>query len=690
MNKSDFITSDDLPFLVKSGALPSGAYVPAMSYLRDPEFWKTWAIRALLALAVGHILSGIIFFFAFNWNDLAPMVKFAVVGGGICASVLAWFIAKLDSPAGQAFGIAATVLVGVMFAVLGQVYQTPALIHTPFVFWALLTLPFALASRNLAHWAVWIAILVVAISTYANSGLRLMGNHAAANWLNIAVSGGFVLGLVALDKVIAPRMKWARAEWFRVLLVVGAAAFAFAGFTESFWGRYIDHNLQSLAWVSAALILGGLLAYLYSLKPTLATLSLTSFGLFALIAQFGFKLFDGFGDAVGIFLLMTLWIGGLTIAMVQLFKHYRDHTAHHRQSKPKDEDDEEEDFGLTRTVEDFASHLALSKNDVTKALASEPDRNTPWYMHTFLAIAGILTALVGCGFVGSFVALILNDASGFVYMAFGLVIFAASLVFRRKAKPLYLQHILNTMIIIGGLIAAVGFGIEAKNFDLIIFVLLALSICVLLLVRDRILEFLAAAAIITLIGIELYHLKVPMAETFILVIATVMGVFCLTRPIGRRLYSAAGTAFLIAPAILGIALVHAHRWDNLAESSRFSDDLTARIISLLVLLGAVAYLNRGKALSDFKPPLLVLIPLVIGAALVPLGGASALLLILAGYILGSRTLAIIGTLLQIYFLTMFYYDLSLDLLTKSIILFVSGLIFLGVWIFVRKESEVTS
>ena len=75
-----------------------------------------------------------------------------------------------------------------------------------------------------------------------------------------------------------------------------------------------------------------------------------------------------------------------------------------------------------------------------------------------------------------------------------------------------------------------------------------------------------------------------------------------------------------------------------------------------------------------------------GDAVVPLGGASALLLILTGYILGSKSLAMIGTLLQIYFLTMFYYDLSLDLLTKSIILFVSGLVFLAVWMVVSRRK----
>jgi len=198
---------------------------------------------------------------------------------------------------------------------------------------------------------------------------------------------------------------------------------------------------------------------------------------------------------------------------------------------------------------------------------------------------------------------------------------------------------LNTMIIIGGTMTAVGFGLEIINFDGIIALLFVLSLIVLVSVRDRILEFLAAAAIITLIGIKLYHLKIPLVESFVLIISTVLGVVLLTRPLSKRLYKAAGTAFLMAPAILGIALVHIQRWDSLADTSRFSDDWGARAISLAVLIGAVIYMNRRNVLTDFKPSVLVLLPLLIGAACVPLGGASALLLILIGYILGSRSLA---------------------------------------------------
>ena len=680
-NPSQTIDMDDLPAVIERGAFTEFSYLKAVSFLRDERFWKQWAIRALMALAIGHILSGIIFFFAFNWNAFSGMMKFSVVGGGIAACLFAWILSKLDSPEGQAFGIGATVLVGVMFAVLGQVYQTPAMLHTPFVFWALLTLPFALASRNLAHWTVWLVILTVAVSSYANFGLRLAGDDIAANLLNLAVAGGIIGGLILLDQLIAPRLAWARAEWFRVCLVLGAVGFSFIGFVESFWSH------GRLIWTIPLLLLWGLAAYLYIFKPTLAALSLASFGFFTLIAQFGFKFFEDDSSSVEIYFLLFIWLIALTIGLVAIFRHFvsRFKTGPDRLS-PMAVPSEANGVSVT----DFSNHLNLDEADVRDVLIGNADQKHPWYLSVFLGIAGVLTAIIGCAFFGSLLSLILGFENEVLYGVLGVVIFAAAILIRLKLNSPYVQNMVNTLIIVGGIMTTIGFGIEVNHFETTLVIIFLLAVIILVAVKDPILEFLAASAIIAVIGAELYKLELPLAESILLVIATGLGVIFLSQPIWNRLYKSAGTAFLMAPALLGISLVHTYRWDGVIDASRLSDDWVARILSFVVLLVAILYLNRGKAIGDIKPPLLVLLALVIGTALVPLGGASALLFILTGYILGSRSLAIIGALLQIYFLTIFYYDLSLDLLTKSIILFVSGIVFMCVWYFIQKRTEAVA
>ena len=138
-----------------------------------------------------------------------------------------------------------------------------------------------------------------------------------ANMLNIAVSGGLIVALIVLDKILSPRLVWARAEWFRILLVLAVIGFSFIGFTESFWDT--GHGL----WLLSLGLICGLLGYLYYSKASLGTLALAGFGVFILVAQFAFKLFEAADEGVvGIFFLQFIWMGGLTLGLVKAFRHF--------------------------------------------------------------------------------------------------------------------------------------------------------------------------------------------------------------------------------------------------------------------------------------------------------------------------------------------------------------------------------
>jgi len=61
--------------------------------------------------------------------------------------------------------------------------------------------------------------------------------------------------------------------------------------------------------------------------------------------------------------------------------------------------------------------------------------------------------------------MILGFSEEIIYGVLGAMIFAASIFLRRTTDSPYVQHMLNTMIIIGGIMTAFGFGLEIKNFD---------------------------------------------------------------------------------------------------------------------------------------------------------------------------------------------------------------------------------
>ena len=65
--------------------------------------------------------------------------------------------------------------------------------------------------------------------------------------------------------------------------------------------------------------------------------------------------------------------------------------------------------------------------------------------------------------------------------------------------------------------------------------------------------------------------------------------------------------------------------------------------------------------------------------LLPVGGSGALVVLALAFLLGSRLLALLGALLQTWFLWQFYYDLGLTLLVKSLILVAIGATLLVLW-----------
>ena len=77
--------------LLRAGLLAPARYLEAVGAVRDDGFWHRWGQAALLALAVGQVLAGIVFFFAFNWADLPPFAKLGAIQAGIALCVAgAW------------------------------------------------------------------------------------------------------------------------------------------------------------------------------------------------------------------------------------------------------------------------------------------------------------------------------------------------------------------------------------------------------------------------------------------------------------------------------------------------------------------------------------------------------------------------------------------------------------------------
>lgn len=159
----------------------------------ERDFWS----RCLLAAGSGLVLAGIVCFFAANWSRLGDVLKLGLPLAGLVGCGLGAFWKGLEKTSAQAFVFGAAVLLGVFWAVFGQVYQTGAFVYEFFAVWVLCLLPLCLLARN--KW-LWLVTFYLAVIYWLNRNDSFLWDlqHGWA-WL-VLVLGGSAAWAVACWK----------------------------------------------------------------------------------------------------------------------------------------------------------------------------------------------------------------------------------------------------------------------------------------------------------------------------------------------------------------------------------------------------------------------------------------------------------------------------------------------------------
>lgn len=117
-----------------------------------------------------------------------------------------------------------------------------------------------------------------------------------------------------------------------------------------------------------------------------------------------------------------------------------------------------------------------------------------------------------------------------------------------------------------------------------------------------------------------------------------------------------------------------HIW----ASSIITIPLTIYVISIIAKIIGITKTKSLYLIYSFS--ILFIIPTAMSPAI-----SGALLIILLSFLVNYKTGLAIGVISFVYFISQYYYDLNFTLLTKSIILFVSGIIFLLFYVFTHKK-----
>lgn len=209
-----------------------------------------WAVLSLLA--VGFFSSGAISWIAANWSLFSKAEKFGLVEGLFALSLVAGVVAYLretrraELPFRSVIWLfLSAVLIGGLFALIGQVYQTGANAWQLFAIWTVLQLPLLWALPNVANGLLWLVTLNTIVA------LALLLNGQSFTQLLWAVMLNLPLFFLAERFAETFRDRWRILAhmlfvWLLVLFVIGGlleamSRVAFWAITAGFIWYYRRH-----------------------------------------------------------------------------------------------------------------------------------------------------------------------------------------------------------------------------------------------------------------------------------------------------------------------------------------------------------------------------------------------------------------------------------------------------------------
>ncbi|UYG04445.1 DUF2157 domain-containing protein [Halomonas sp. LR3S48] len=219
----------ELVALIERGTIPREEVARAVALSGLHPSGRAWGIfldRLLLWLGTLALAGAVMFLIAYNWAEMGRWLRFGLVQVALVVAIGVYWWAEgrgvVQNMVARAALMAASLLLGVLLALFGQVYQTGADPWQLFFFWAVLMLPWAVVARFDALWILWLGLLNLSLSLYLRTwgwafGILFSGETAVL-W------GVFILNTVALGlwELGARRWRWLSVGWATRLLALGS------------------------------------------------------------------------------------------------------------------------------------------------------------------------------------------------------------------------------------------------------------------------------------------------------------------------------------------------------------------------------------------------------------------------------------------------------------------------------------
>lgn len=316
----------------------------------------------------------------------------------------------------------------------------------------------------------------------------------------------------------------------------------------------------------------------------------------------------------------------------------------------------------------FCARTGIDQAAARQALSARgPHDDSPWYMQAVLGIGAWITAIVGLLFAWAVMDLVFQVSEPNLAVAIiGTIVFVASLwLLHHRPEDAFAAHAAAAFATAGTLLAAAGIGVPAESVWAAALATVPFAAAAIWHQRSLLLQFLIVSVALILVFFAMWDQSYR-AVAHLPALIMPVGVALLLYP-PRHDMRPAAFALLIMPQILEIAFL------GFETARPLWHDWPAKGLFLAVF--AFLFLINWRRVSDTTARLLTVAAaaaLSASAFLLPTGASATLVLLALAYTVGSRSLAVIGALAEIYFIWRFYWDLQETLLTKSIMLMSVG------------------
>lgn len=263
----------------------------------NKESWQKFLKLFLITLGVGFTVTGIIFFFAYNWAYLHKFAKIGLTQSLIIITTALALFPKIKTGTRKIILTGAAVLVGVLFAVFGQIYQTGANAYDFFLAWTIFISLWVIISNFSPLWLLYIVL--------ANTTFILYTQQVAKDWSEVFVfTLLFILNsLVLVSTILLSRNKNISTipNWFIYIIALTTVTYATIGIVIGMFENY--HFSFPVLIATVSLLFAGLFSYGLKTKSVFY-LSIIPFSIIIILSSLILKK----SDREVIFLFLSLFI----------------------------------------------------------------------------------------------------------------------------------------------------------------------------------------------------------------------------------------------------------------------------------------------------------------------------------------------------------------------------------------------